>query len=127
MISLTRNDYEPDICFFNKSTSDKFDPKQMQFPPPDFVVEVVSPSTEHNDRVIKFEDYAAHGIKEYWIVDPDKKVIEQYILDKDKYELFLKSDNGLIKSKAVPGFEIPIESVFNEDENLKVLKSLISL
>jgi len=125
MISLTRNDYEPDICFFNKLISNNFNPKQMQFPAPDFIVEVVSPSTENNDRIIKFEDYAAHGIKEYWIVEPEKKIIEQYVLDKEKYDLFIKSDNGLIKSKAIPGFEIPIEAVFNEEENLKVLKNII--
>ena len=125
MISLTRNDYEPDICFFNKSISDKFMPKQMQFPAPDFVAEVVSPSTEHIDRVIKFEDYAAHGISEYWIIDPEGKTIEQYLLKNDKYELSLKSDNGSIKCRAVSGFEIPIESVFNEKENLKTLKNII--
>ncbi|MDQ3021898.1 MAG: Uma2 family endonuclease [Bacteroidota bacterium] len=126
MISLTRNDYEPDICFFNKSISDQFNPKQMQFPAPDFIVEIVSPSTEHNDRIVKFEDYAAHGIKEYWIIDPDKQIIEQYILNNDKYELFLKSNNGLIKSKAIQGFEIPIESVFIEEQNLKALKKIIN-
>ncbi len=125
MISLTRNDYEPDICFFNSSVSDKFNPKQMQFPAPDFIVEVISPSTEHNDRVIKFEDYAAHEIKEYWIIDPEDKTIEQYLLKNDKYELTLKSDNGLIKSRTISGFEIPILSVFNELENLKTLKSIV--
>ena len=125
MISLTRNDYEPDICFFNRSVSDKFNPKQMQFPAPDFIVEVISPSTEHNDRVIKFEDYAAHGIREYWIIDPEDKTIEQYLLKDDKYELTLKSDNGSIKSRTVSGFEIPIVSVFNELENLKTLKSVV--
>ena len=125
MISLTRNDYEPDICFFNRSVSDKFNPKQMQFPAPDFIVEVISPSTEHNDRVIKFEDYAAHGIKEYWIIDPEGKTIEQYLLKNDKYELTLKSDNGSIKSRTLSGFEIPIVSVFNELENLKTLKSIV--
>ena len=125
MISLTRNDYEPDICFFNKSQSDKFMPKQMQFPAPDFVAEVLSLSSEQNDRVIKFEDYAAHGIHEYWIIDPERKTIEQYLLKNDRYELTLKSDNRSIKSRAVIGFEIPIESVLNEKENLKTLKNII--
>lgn len=125
MISLTRNDYEPDICFFNKSVSDKFSPKQMQFPAPDFIAEIISTSTEHIDRVIKFEDYAAHGIKEYWIVDPEKNTIEQYFLNDDKYDLSLKSDNGLIKSNSIHGFEIPIESVFNEEMNLKVLRNIL--
>ncbi len=125
MISLTRNDYEPDICFFEKNKSDNFHSKQMEFPAPDFIVEVISPSTEHIDRIIKFEDYAAHGIKEYWIIDPEGKTIEQYLLKNDKYELTLKSDNGSIKSRTVNGFEIPILSVFNESENLKTLKSIV--
>lgn len=127
MISLTRNDYEPDICFFNRSVSDKFSPKQMQFPAPDFIAEIISPSTEHIDRVIKFEDYAAHGINEYWIVDPDKNTIEQYCLYNNKsiYDLILKSDNGMIRSNSIPGFEFPIESVFNETMNLEVLRKFI--
>lgn len=64
LISLTRNDYEPDICFWNSEKSNNFEASQIQFPPPDFIVEVLSPSTEHIDRVIKFEDYAAHGVRE---------------------------------------------------------------
>ena len=40
MVSLTRNDYEPDICFFAAATADGFHPDQMRFPAPDFVVEV---------------------------------------------------------------------------------------
>ena len=52
----------------------------MKLPPPDFVVEVLSPSTERHDRNVKFEDYGAHGITEYWIVDPVAQVVEQYAL-----------------------------------------------
>ena len=61
MISLSRNDYEPDVCFFGSEKSAKFTPKQMRFPAPDFVIEVLSDSTEKSDRETKFQDYAAHG------------------------------------------------------------------
>ena len=64
MVSLTRNDYEPDICFFENNKSEFFKLDQMQFPAPDLVVEVLSPSTEKYDRTTKFQDYAAHGIRE---------------------------------------------------------------
>src|SRR5438094_347750 len=37
MISLSRNDYEPDICFFSRAKADQFDPDQMHFPAPDLV------------------------------------------------------------------------------------------
>ena len=37
---------------------------------PDFVVEILSPSTADHDRVNKFQVYVAAGVREYWIVDP---------------------------------------------------------
>jgi len=42
MIALTRNDYEPDLCFFSKEKSDLFEDEQVLFPAPDFVVEILS-------------------------------------------------------------------------------------
>ena len=76
LISLTRNDYEPDICYFAAAKSAHFTEDQMQFPAPDFIVEVLSDSTANNDRGIKFEDYADHGVQEYWIIDPATEVLE---------------------------------------------------
>jgi len=89
MIQLTRNDYEPDICYFSKQTTDKFTEDQMFFPAPSMIVEVLSKSTEKRDRGIKYDDYEKHGVKEYWIVDPQKQTVEQYLLENGKYELML--------------------------------------
>lgn len=125
LISLTRNDYEPDICFFGEGKSRDFTPTQMQFPAPDFVVEVLSPSTEEHDRETKFQDYAAHGIGEYWIVDPQNEIVEQYLLKDDEYDLFLKTKDGTIESVVVTGFKIPVRAVFDEKVNIEELKKLI--
>ena len=125
MISLTRNDYEPDVCFWSKKKSVKFKPGQMKFPAPDFIAEVLSPSTENNDRTIKFEDYAAHGVKEYWIIDPAYQVVEQYFLDAGQYRLHVKADSGILKSRAVKGFVIPVAALFDEKENLAALKGIL--
>ncbi len=124
LISLTRNDYEPDVCFFKKEKSKDFDKRKMQFPAPDFVVEVLSKSTEKHDRETKFQDYAAHGVEEYWIVDPETETVEQYILRGEEYELLLKSGDGEIQSVAVEHFKIPIRSIFDEQENLRKLSNL---
>ncbi len=125
LISLTRNDYEPDICFFNKSKSQSFKSDQMQFPAPDIAVEVLSPSTEKYDRETKFEDYAAHGIREYWIIDAEHEIIEQYFLQNEKYELLLKAKDGTIESVVLPDFKIKIRAVFDEQLNLEELKRII--
>ena len=65
-----RNDYEPDIVFFGTEKVSRFHSNTMKFPVPEFAVEVLSETTEHRDRGVKFEDYEAHGVQEYWIIDP---------------------------------------------------------
>lgn len=125
LISLTRNDYEPDICFFEKARSRDFKSDQMQFPALDLVVEVLSPTTEKHDRETKFQDYAAHGIKEYWIIDAEHETIEQYLLQDEEYELMLKAKDGSIQSVVLPDFSIRNRAVFDEKVNLEELKKLI--
>jgi Uma2 family endonuclease len=126
LVSLTRNDYEPDVCFWRKEKSSQFKPRQMQFPAPDLVVEILSESTEKIDRGIKFEDYAQHGISEYWIVDADTQLVEQYILEEGKYLLKHKARNQeTIFCQVLSGFNIPAIAIFDETENVRVLKSLL--
>ena len=45
---------------------------------PDFVLEVVSPSSVTRDKIIKAGKYLAAGVREYWIVEPDKKMLIVY-------------------------------------------------
>jgi Uma2 family endonuclease len=122
LVSLTRNDYEPDICFWGNEKAQRFTKSQLLFPAPDFAVEILSKSTEKTDRGIKFEDYAAHDVYEYWLIDPKKQFIEQYQLYQGSYEILGKIDiSGKIKSISVKGFEIPVKALFDEQENLKTL------
>ena len=112
MVSLSRNDYEPDICFWRKEVADAFTADQMHFPAPDFIIEIISPSTEQFDRNEKLIDYAAHQIKEYWIVDPQKKTIEKYLIQDRAYELAEKLQQGKIYSHTIEGFSIELSEVF---------------
>lgn len=43
---------------------------------PDLVVEILSPSTAHRDRGIKLDLYERSGVRQYWIVDPDRDVVD---------------------------------------------------
>ena len=125
LITLTRNDYEPDVCFFGREKTRALEEDQLYFPAPDFIAEVLSPSTAENDRGIKMEDYAAHGVAEYWLLDPEKRVLEQYLLEGERYALQMKSATGDVRSAAVEGFEIPVRALFDDAENLRVLKALL--
>ncbi|MBU2610931.1 MAG: Uma2 family endonuclease [Chloroflexi bacterium] len=126
LVSLTRNDYEPDVCFWNKETATTFQSKQVHFPAPDFIAEVISPATESVDRNIKFEDYAAHGVREYWIVDAEKQVVEQYILAGESYMLVQKTNSGRLESHAVPGFDLPAQALFDRQAHLVALRGMIA-
>ncbi len=129
MISLTRNDYEPDICFWTTNHSREFEGEMMQFPAPDLVIEVLSKSTEKIDRGVKFNDYAAHNVQEYWIVDPRKQVIEQYTLDRDLLAFALENTVKVgheIESTTVAGFRIPVQAVFDEVHSNETLISLLT-
>lgn len=123
MVEMGRNDYEPDISYFSTDLISKFDDSQMIFPAPQLIVEVLSPSTEKNDRGVKFQDYEAHGVEEYWIVDPDTKTIEQYLLIKGNYHL--QSNQEEINSKVIKGLKLPIKAVFNEEFGKEFIVSLI--
>lgn len=126
LTGFTRNDYAPDVCFWSQERSKAFTGDTLTYPVPDFIAEVLSPSTEARDRGIKFEDYAAHGVTEYWIVDPERRVIEQYFAEGGKYQLVGKFTAGAVKGRAIAGFEISIEAAFDERANLDALKKLLA-
>ena len=54
---------------------------------PDLVVEVLSPGTVRYDRGRKMQIYEASGVREYWLVNPADKVVEQYLLKDGKLVL----------------------------------------
>lgn len=67
------------------------DPKKIRwngvFGAPDLVVEVLSPSTAKNDRGYKKNVYESCGVREYWIVNPGDRSVEQYLLKDGRFEL----------------------------------------
>jgi Uma2 family endonuclease len=50
---------------------------------PDLVVEIVSPSSVKRDKYTKLHKYADAGVREYWIVDPKRRKVTVYLLEKD--------------------------------------------
>jgi Uma2 family endonuclease len=90
--------------------------------PPDVVVEVVSPSPrdERRDRVEKMSDYAAAGVRFYWLVDPGLGSFEVFELGSDRrYTRALAATEGKIED--VPGCEglvIDLDALWSELERL---------
>lgn len=67
---------------------------------PDLVIEVISPSTEETDRTLKFKLYERYGVREYWLVSPEDRTIEIFVLGEAGYNLIVQaSGNMRVKSK----------------------------
>lgn len=124
MTCFPRNDYEPDITFFGLTKAQLIGPDTLKFPVPDLIVEVLSPSTEKRDRGIKFQDYALHGVAEYWILDPLAESVELYRLAGEAYPPVERQTEGLLCSDAIAGFEIPVRAIYDQAENLRVLREM---
>ncbi len=129
LVHCQRNDYEPDVCFFGVAKASSFTAKQRLFPPPDLIVEILAPSTERNDRTLKLRDYARHGISEYWIIDADDRMVEQYVLPPDSLAYELKArlaEGGRLVSVVLPGFGVPVAALFDSGENQRALTILLT-
>lgn len=66
--------------------------KRNLYGAPDFVVEVLSPSTKKKDRSLKLNKYMKAGVREYWIVDTERKHVTVYLADEEiGYDIFVYS------------------------------------
>lgn len=81
---------------------------------PDFVIEILSPSTARKDRIIKFQKYQQAGVKEYWIVDPDTKSLQACIFENGRYFVTPYADTDTAPVTVLPGCIINLQDVFAE-------------
>ncbi|GAB3957889.1 Uma2 family endonuclease [Spirosoma harenae] len=129
LVELTRNSYEPDICYFGTAKAATIQPDSLYYPAPDLIVEVLSKSTQKVDREIKFEDYATHGVAEYWLVDPTRQTIEIYSFDADTEAYALAGTYHIgqtVSSQQLTDFTIPVKAVFDANANITALRELLA-
>ena len=85
--------------------------------PPDLIIEIISPSTSRKDRMEKFFLYEQVGVKEYWLVSPDDKIVEIFILGTDgKYsrpEIYNETHTIQFKINVLKDIKIDLNSVFS--------------
>ncbi len=108
---------QPDILFIAVSRYHIIENGKIKGSP-DIVVEIWSPANKKKEREAKHNLYEENKVMEYWQIFPKKqKVTIETLNEKGKYETFSKANKkGTLRSKVLEGFEIDIESLF---ENTK--------
>lgn len=80
---------------------------------PDLIVEILSPSTQRRDRLIKLELYQRAGVREYWLVSPEEQTVQVLLFTNGlllPYELYKKGD--IAKVNVLEGCFLELEKVF---------------
>jgi len=111
---------QPDICVICDLS--KID-RRGCLGAPDMIVEILSTSTAKKDYNIKYNLYEKAGVKEYWIVSPEAKYVEIFLLQEDgKYAegiIYEEKDSSdeinLIPVKTLAGLEIDFNEIFNRN------------
>lgn len=80
---------------------------------PDMVIEVISPSTQNYDRLRKFNLYWQAGVREYWIVEPDARVVTVHILGNGKYQTAAYGEDSSVCVSVLDDCTIDLSKVFS--------------
>ena len=103
-LEAARRGREPDLFFIAKEREHLIEKTYLNGPA-DLVIEIVSPESIGRDRGEKFAEYEQAGIKEYWLIDPDRQTEEFYELGADgRYRAAATEPDGIYRSQVVPGF-----------------------
>lgn len=88
-----------------------------EMPPPALVVEVVSPGTTNQERDYRYKrsEYAARGIAEYWIVDPQQARVTVLTLVAGFYEEAVFTGSDRIVSATFPQLELTALQILQAD------------
>ncbi len=104
----------PDILFVRREHHDRF---QENFcdGTADLAIEIVTPDSVALDRGVKFVEYERSGVKEYWLIDPIRRIAEFNVLNAaGKYQSIRPDARGVYRSQVVDGFWLRVEWLWQE-------------
>jgi Uma2 family endonuclease len=109
-----RRAWMPDAQFYRAGNSPEGQEQGLERGHPDLVVEVISPSSSSKDRVQKRHDYAAIGVPEYWLIDPEARILERQVLREGAY-LMVEPIGGdvIFRPESFEGLEIDLRLLWN--------------
>jgi Uma2 family endonuclease len=105
---------EPDLLFVATDQLEIMTAKNIQGAPA-IVVEVVSPSTRSRDERIKRALFDRGGVREYWIVDPDRSRVTVHRREGDRLDAqsaLSTANHAVLTTPLIPGFSLSLSELF---------------
>jgi Uma2 family endonuclease len=104
---------QPDVAYIAKARLGII--KRVIMGPADLIAEIISLQGRRRDRIEKRDLYEQHGVKEYWMIDPEARMIEVLALENGQYKLIVRAELGqTAESRLLPGFTIIASDLFME-------------
>ncbi len=104
----------PDILFVAKENAHRLKPNLLEGPA-GLVVEIVSPESRGRDRGDKYYEYEQGGVREYWLLDPERRRAEFYLLGVDgRYAPAIIDDQKRFRSGALAGFWLQVDWLWQD-------------
>lgn len=101
---------QPDLCVV--CDFEKIDSKGC-VGAPDLVVEILSPGNSKKEMKSKFALYQEEGVREYWVVDPERELVFVYVADNKKFKPTIPIADDYVYSTIFPDFKIHTSDLFH--------------
>jgi Uma2 family endonuclease len=121
------NAREPDIFVALADNPGEETHKQF-IGPADIVIEVISDDSVYRDRVTKFDEYEAAGVREYWLIDPrpGRQRADFYVRDaQGRYYAVPLGAEGVFRSTVLPGFWLRADWLWQESPDIAAIYEAI--
>lgn len=101
---------QPDLCVV--CDFEKIDSKGC-VGAPDLVVEILSPGNSKKEMKSKFALYQEEGVREYWVVDPERELVFVYVAENKKFKPTIPIADDYVYSTIFPDFKIHTSDLFH--------------
>jgi Uma2 family endonuclease len=116
LIAEWESEWHPDLSIFKRPPPSREGKKLWRKWIADIAIEVVSRSSRKRDYVEKREEYLTRGVKEYWIVDGDKKLVTILRRVRGKWVERILHSGDTCETDLLPGFQLSCRTVFEAAE-----------
>lgn len=105
---------EPDILYIAKANLSRLTNFYLDGPAT-LAVEIVSPESRLRDRSTKYAEYEQEGVREYWLLDPELKTADFFVLGaQGRYEAHAPTAEGIYHSAVLPGFWMNVQWLWQD-------------